>query len=160
MSRIDHIERCGEPVPDVLRRYSGECCVIIKGHKSEHRSLGTGGPPKTWPNADPTLVMVKDVRRIVRKAGLSAPRRAASRNWSWITRDGAAVDCWGNQIVRVLWISGHEGLAATRRSTKDGGEAWVAAIVALCGAGYRVIHEPGHLLVSRRVLRKTAYGYE
>lgn len=27
-------------------------------------------------------------------------------------------------------------------------------------AGYRVIQEDGHMLVSHRVLRKTTYGYE
>lgn len=160
MSHIYAREYCGQPVPDALRRFSGECCVLTKGHKSEHRSLGignreTGTGPKIWPNADPTQIMVKDVRRIVRKAGLAAPHREASRNWSWITRDGAAVDRWGNQIVRVLWQAGEHG---PRLPTKN--PAWGAAIVALTLAGYRVIHDPGHLLVSRRVLRKTAFGYE
>lgn len=154
-------ERCCMPAPDSIRRYIGEQCVLSKRHKSEHRSMGGGhDAPQTWPNEDPTLVMVKDVRRIVRKAGSPAPHRTASRNWSWITRDGAAVDRWGDQIVRVLWLSDREGAAATRSATKDGGVAWRAAIKALRDAGYRVICARGVLLVSRRVLRKTAWGYE
>jgi hypothetical protein len=149
------------PAPDAIRRYSGEECVLTKGHKSEHRSLGAGQDgAQTWPNEDPTLVMVKDVRRIVRKAGLPAAKRTASRNWSWIIHDGAVVDRWGDQIVRVLWLSDHAGGAATRPETKDGDGVWKAAIKALRAAGYRVIPARGVLLVSRRVLRKTAYGYE
>jgi len=66
------------------------------------------------------------------------------------------VDRWDNQIVRVLWRSRESG--THRLPTED--LAWAAAIVALTDAGYRVIHEPGHLIVSLRVLRKTAYGYE
>lgn len=155
------IERCRMPAPDAICRYSGEQCVLSKGHKSEHRSLGGGGhDPQTWPNEDPTLVMVKDVRRIVRKAGTPAPHRTASRNWLWITRDGATVDRWGDQIARVLWLSDREDVAATRSATKDGGVAWRAAIKALRAAGYQVIPARGVLLVSRRTLRKTAYGYE
>ena len=161
MSRWNDIKRCACPAPDAIRRYSGEQCVLTKDHKSEHRSLGAGHKgPQTWPNEDPTLVMVKDVRRIARSAGLPAPKRAASRNWSWITRDGAAVDRWGNQIVRVLWLSDHSGRASTRSAARDGGAAWKAAVKALRAAGYRVVCQRSILLVSRRVLRKTAHGYE
>lgn len=155
MSRWMDIKRCGVPAPDAIRRYIGEQCVTTKDHKSEHRSLGGGHDgPQTWPNEDPTLVMVKDVRRIVRKAGLPAPKRTGSRNWSWHIRDGATVDRWGDQIVRVLWLADRAGTTATR------GTAWRTAIKALRAAKYRVICNGDVLLASRRQLRKTAWGYE
>jgi hypothetical protein len=160
MSRWNDIKRCACPTPDAISRYSGEQCVLTKDHKSEHRSLSAGhDSAQTWPNEDPTLVMVKDVRRIIRRAGLPASKRATSSNWSWITRDGAQVDRWGNQIVRVLWLSDHAGRAATRQAT-GAGAAWKAAVKALRAAGYRVICTRDLLLASRRVLRKTVHGYE
>jgi len=150
-------EYCSQPVPDALRRFSGECCVLSKGHKDSHRSLGignrdTGDGPKTWPNTDPTQVMVKDVRRIVRKAGLPAPQRYATRNWSEITRHGAVVDRWGDQIVRVLWVDGAlgggpVGQALLRQAAK-----------ALLDAGYRVHAKGGILVVSHRVLTNYELG--
>lgn len=155
MSRIAPIARCGQPVPDGIRRYAGECCVLVEGHKSSHRSLGigsreTGDGPRTWPNADSTQIMVKDVRRIVRKAGLPTSRRAASRNWSWITREGAMVDRWGDQIVRVMWRDD----GSERRSPTGYQSLLQPAAKALTEAGYHVYPTATgmSLLVAHRVL--------
>lgn len=153
MSRIYDREYCGEPVSDALRRFSGECCVLTKGHKDSHRSLGigdreTGTGPKTWPNEDPTVRMVKVVRRIVRRAGLPAPQRYTTHNWSEITRHGAAVDRWGDQIVRVLWIDGKLGGGPVAQAMLR------QAAKALTEAGYRVYTKKEILVVAHRVLTK------